>query len=186
MGKSRYHLGGRCEAISLTTCRLTGTGGSISGDRTLCRHGPFNKRTFFGQVLPVRSDTTRPHDIRQLKRHAFNKPVPRWFNGSGCERSGKAENRSEHPTLKANSKRQHLSGCRLETHAASVCFYPIARFASDGFSDRLVPRSVIELGGQEPRCRRSSELYKRPKSRVRNEAADGGDWVNWLRWRRAR
>ena len=46
------------------------------------------------------------------------------------------------PTLKVAPKRPHPSVCRLESHAASVCFHPILPLAPAEFSDRFVSKGV--------------------------------------------
>lgn len=57
---------------------------------------PSNKRTFSGQVLPVPLDAAKPCALRQLDRASVQQTgASERFNASGCERSGKAENRSE-------------------------------------------------------------------------------------------
>jgi len=46
------------------------------------------------------------------------------------------------PTLKVAPRRPHPSVCRLESHAASVCFHPIPPLAPDELSDRFVSKGV--------------------------------------------
>jgi hypothetical protein len=46
------------------------------------------------------------------------------------------------PTLKVAPRRPHPSVCRLESHAASVCFHPILPLAPAEFNDRFVSKGV--------------------------------------------
>ncbi len=63
---------------------------------------------------------------------------------------GQSENRSERTNPKGGPEAATSKRLPSETHAASVCFYPIPPFAPDDFSDRFVPLFAIQFPLRRP------------------------------------